>query len=358
MTPTYMDALLRAAAAQRLELVPLAGNEAAWDTVVAASFYAPVSHTRRMVAYQHCYAAQSCPAFEDCSVVIRHAGQAIGVWPLNVRVATDGPAVGSNDGSVLPPLFAAQTGRKLLRSTIVSLAAVIEEVARRAGLSSWQGTESFGGEDGCSEWHLLAMERGARLAVGHEIYADLGRTLADIKSTLRKSYKSLLTEAERHWRAAIHHGACEDVFDEFRRLHLKVAGRATRSMETWDRQMEALHAEAAFLVSLRDADETLVGAGLFHVSPHEALYAVGAYDRSLFDKPLGHLVQWQAIQEMQRLGLRWYKLGARPYPGDTPAPNAKELSIAHFKQGFASHVFLRHHVTIPLKKTAASDDIR
>ncbi len=358
MTAAHLAFLQEAAAARQLELAPLAGNEAAWDALVAASAYAPVSHTRHMVAYQHCYAAQSCIAFEDCSVAIRHAGQIVGVWPLNVHAGPGGPEIGSNAGAVLPPLFAAHVGRKQRRAHIVALAETLGDLARHAGTEAWRSGESFAGECGCSEWHQFLMECGARADVGHEIYADLGRELADIKCTLRKSYKSLLTTAARHWRATVHRGACDDVFEEFRRLHLRVAGRATRSMETWERQMDALRENAAFLVSLHDEADTLVGAGLFHVSPHEALYAVGAYDRELFDKPLGHLVQWQAIQEMQRLGLRWYKLGARPYPGDAPAPNAKELSIAHFKQGFASHVFLHHHMTMPLKKTAATDDIR
>jgi FemAB family protein len=356
MTSSHLAPLQQAAARRQIELLPLTGNEAAWDAVLGACAYAPVSHTRQMVAYQHCYAAQSCTAFEDCSVVIRHARQVIGVWPLNVRRGPDGSAIGSNEGPVLPPLFAAQTGRKLHRAVIVALAETLDELAAHAGSPEWAGSESFGGEQGCSEWHLLLMERGARLAAGHEIYADLGRALVDIKSALRKSYKSLLTEAERHWRATIHRGACDDVFDEFRRLHLRVAGRATRSMETWDRQMGALRENAAFLVSLHDADATLVGAGLFHVSPHEALYAVGAYDRSLFDKPLGHLVQWRALQEMQRLNLRWYKLGARPYPGESPAPNAKELSIAHFKQGFASHVYPRWMTHLSLPENHAAGD--
>ncbi len=93
----------------------------------------------------------------------------------------------------------------------------------------------------------------------------------------------------------------------------------------------------------------MVGGGFFSTSRDEGQYSVGAYDRSLFDKPLGHVVQYRAIEEMRGRGIRWYKLGARPYLSDIPIPTDKEMSISDFKQGFASHIFprycLKHSIT-------------
>lgn len=89
----------------------------------------------------------------------------------------------------------------------------------------------------------------------------------------------------------------------------------------------------------------MVGGGFFQVTRDEGVYAVAAYDRALFDKPLGHAVQYRAVEEMKNRGIRWYKIGARPYPGDQPPPSAKELRIAEFKQGFASHIFPCYRLT-------------
>jgi lipid II:glycine glycyltransferase (peptidoglycan interpeptide bridge formation enzyme) len=52
--------------------------------------------------------------------------------------------------------------------------------------------------------------------------------------------------------------------------------------------------------------------------------------------PLGHVVQYRAIEEMKKRGIRWYRIGERVYQG-----TEKELHIADFKHGFASHVFPR-----------------
>ena len=81
----------------------------------------------------------------------------------------------------------------------------------------------------------------------------------------------------------------------------------------------------------------------------ESLYGVGAYDRSLFDKPLGHVVQFRAIQELQNRRIRWHKLGARSYPSEQPPPTSKELTIGDFKQGFATHLLLRYELKFELR---------
>ena len=103
-----------------------------------------------------------------------------------------------------------------------------------------------------------------------------------------------------------------------------------------------IKAGAAFFVYLRDpSDQRMVGGGLFQITRDECVYAVGAYDRDLFDKPLGHVVQYSAMEKAIALGLKWTKIGYRPFPGDLPAPSGKEISIGEFKQGFSTHTFPR-----------------
>ena len=61
-----------------------------------------------------------------------------------------------------------------------------------------------------------------------------------------------------------------------------------------------------------------------------SIYATAAYDRALFSKPLGHLVQWKDIAyeiDKFRQILCW----ALFYYGDNPKPTDKELSISQFK---------------------------
>lgn len=81
-------------------------------------------------------------------------------------------------------------------------------------------------------------------------------------------------------------------------------------------------------------DNRMVGSGFFQHSRDEGYYAVAVFDRDLFDKPLGHMVQQIAIDHMKSLGLRWYKLGERPYLHNSKIATEKEVNIAILKKDF------------------------
>ena len=134
----------------------------------------------------------------------------------------------------------------------------------------------------------------------------------------------------------------QKVWDEYRALHFQVAGRRTRSSKSWQMQHQEIEEGRALLVVLRNQKGRLLGGGFFRISRDEGVYSVGVYDREIFDKPLGHVVQYRAIEEMKKREIRWYIIGWRPYPSEAPPVTEKEIQISKFKQGFASHVFPRY----------------
>jgi FemAB family protein len=240
----------------------------------------------------------------------------------------------------MPPLFIDTCPAGTVKTYTAECLSIAHRLAVELGLAQWSSESRYVGRRDIDRWHTVAMEQGAVCKVQHDLFVDLALTLPEIKSCFRRSYRSLVTSGSRLWRVEVV-GAPGDaaVWDEFRQLHATVAGRVTRSLESWQLQHEALANDEGFLVVLRDEDERMVGAGYFMCSSDEGLYAVGAYDRSLFSKPLGHVVQYRAITELKQRGCRWYRIGTHCFPGDQPTPSAKELSIASFKEGFASHAF-------------------
>ncbi len=141
------------------------------------------------------------------------------------------------------------------------------------------------------------------------------------------------------------------VWSEFRRLHAHVSwvgrrvqtNRGTSNLATSSK----LSRRSLSICAHNNAGE-MIGGGFFTFSRDEGVYAVAAYDRSLFDKPLGHVVQYRAIEELRNRGVRWYKIGARRYRSETPPPPEKEVTISEFKQGFASHLFPRYNISHPV----------
>ena len=113
--------------------------------------------------------------------------------------------------------------------------------------------------------------------------------------------------------------------------------------------MNAIESGNAFLIYLRDSSDRMMGGGFFEYTKDEAYYSVGAYDRNLFDKPIGHVVQNQAIIEMKKRNISWYKIGNRSFVGDSILPTDKEVSISEFKQGFCSDLFPKYLLKLETK---------
>jgi len=306
-----------------------------WQEVLDQSGYVPVLHTPAMLDYQLSYFSGTDPACADASLIILHDRKPCAVWPLMLAGPDASHSLSTVGSPLVSPLFRRDAPAKTVKSIVTRCHALAASYTGGA----YVGQELFIAAQGLSEWYLQTVRAGAVAAIGHEMFIDLALPMQEIRTAFRKSYKPLISMGERLWSATVCSNTSAEIWDEFRCLHREVAGRSTRSQESWARQHEAIAAGNAFFVYLRDTGGRMVGGGLFHVSRDEGLYAVGAYDRALFDKPLGHLVQHHAIIEMKRRGLKWYKIGSCAYPGDRPSPSAKEIAISHFKQGFATHHF-------------------
>ena len=248
---------------------------------------------------------------------------------------------------MLAPVFVAGLSPRTVKKVCTRALALLQQLCAAHGLpalATQQGIDPTIAAAGMTDWHQQSMAAGAVPTLRHDLYTDLQPALADIRSGFRKSFKPLINVGLRNWQVFVMQQAQADAqtWRTFQALHCEVAGRSTRTDDTWAAQLAMIASDDAFMVGLRDtANQRLVGGGLFQCTRDEAVYAVGAYDRSLFDKPLGHVVQQVAIETMKARGLRWYRIGERHYTQDRPTPSDKLVAISAFKQGFASHQFGR-----------------
>ena len=164
-----------------------------------------------------------------------------------------------------------------------------------------------------------------------------------LRSQLRKSYKSLINWGTKNLQLRLldSSNAPAEAWEQFRQLHIEVAGRETRSKESWDLQLEMIRQKEAFAV-LGDMNGQLVTAALFIHSPKYCFYGVSASKRELFEKPLGHIILWTAILHAKKIGCQYFETGEQLFPnqGATP-PTPKELNISSFKKGFAGETYPR-----------------
>lgn len=351
---THIEILANCLDATGLDAIARSVDPGAWDEVWNALLYQSVSCQTAMIDYQHAYSRGLDWQLEDISLVLRVDGRPCGLWPLTIGGPAGQIRLSSAGAAVAAPVFVPGLSPRTIKRICTRALAFVRAIASILGertLEIAQGNESGVTGYGCTEWHQQLLAGGACVAVKHHLYADLRPEMADIRATFRKSFKPLINAGLRTWDVSVMSDlvANDKVWSEFKQLHLAISGRSTRSHETWAQQYAMLCAGLAFLVCLRDrTDQRLVGAGFFQCTRDEALYSVGVYDRALFDKPLGHIVQQRAIETMKDLGLRWYCIGERPFHQNTPMPTDKAVSIGEFKHGFASHMFCSFLFALPV----------
>lgn len=76
-------------------------------------------------------------------------------------------------------------------------------------------------------------------------------------------------------------------------------------------------------------------AGYFMVSQKNCYYGSSASERSMFDKPLFHVIMWEAILHAREQGIIQFETGVQyNIVENRNQPSMKEQDIAKFKKGF------------------------
>lgn len=307
-----------------------------WNVVLSAAPDHMVDYDLDTIDYHDLYFS-SALEFQQQSMIFYASGKPVAVWPLSISQSDTKVSLGTSGCELLPPLLIPNLAEKVAKKVVNSAHLILAEIrtAKSANCTFKYNMLS----EGCSQWYKSLQDQYKLLDVTHYLYIDLKLDLQVIKGGFRKSFRPLVTKGLRSWDISVITDSCPAIFEEFRLLHIAVAGRETRPKSTWDAQHAAILSGHAFLVTLRDDVGELVGAGYFMINHQQGLYGVGVYKRELFDQPLGHAVQYKAIEYMKSQGLTTYCIGQRPYPYDRNTPTEKEVQIGYFKEGFATHMY-------------------
>ena len=318
-----------------------------WDTVFSNLNYQFVASTDLHLEYQSAYHSSSDAKITDVSVVIYRNLNPIAVFPLCIEERQNQIKLSSFGKPINEPLYAkyiSNNEKKSLTKKVINSLKLIARSLELDFLILEQASVPHSDNNGCSEWHIQLLSEGALLEIKHDMFLDLSPDLKDIRSRYRSSYKSLINRGLELWNISVmeSRNASRENWDDFKELHRDAAGRVTRSELTWEIQCKMISNDCAFLVMLREKNASkLVGAAFFEYTKNEAYYSVGAYDRSYFDFPLGHVAQHTAIQKFKIKSIGWYRIGERFYPKVSVNCSSKEVSISNFKQGFSDHLICR-----------------
>ena len=102
----------------------------------------------------------------------------------------------------------------------------------------------------------------------------------------------------------------------FKELHFISAGRKTRSDLSWDIQYKMILNNNAFIVTAVNQNDEIIGCAFVDIGNKLARYGLGAYNRDLFNLPIGHPIQIKIIEFLQENNIYYYYLGDRAFTED------------------------------------------
>ncbi len=125
-----------------------------------------------------------------------------------------------------------------------------------------------------------------------------------------------------------------EIFEEYKTLHTKAAGRQTRPDRTFELMHEWLKENLAFLVAVQK-DNKNIAFEYFSVYKNSVYASSAANDPEYETQPIRHALEWEAILWMKEKGYDFYEMDIQ-YRGQLPhdLPDTKLMSISHFKKGF------------------------
>jgi len=338
----------------QLEVTTRLDNQDGWNEVWNLLDYQPVDYSLSMLNYQTQYFRGSGWIVEEFHLIFLHNKEPVSIWPFVIGKPSLSEDWETINNGIFNPLFIPNLQpsiiNKITKSICIYLSNIKSIFKKNSFICQIPITPSISKfEQGASFFYKNLINLFPVYNILHENFIDLRLPYEEIRKSFRKSYKSLINSGLKHWKTNIHI-ASEDfnlIWQEFKTLHLNVAGRSTRSDLTWETQYNLILNNEGFLVCLRDPkSDELVGAGFFQFTRDECYYSVAAYNRELFDKPLGHVVQHIAINHMINLGISWYRIGEHLFHHNEPTPSTKEMNISNFKDGFSTHLFQRFRFLI------------
>ena len=275
----------------------------------------------------------------DISLIFLVNNKPIGLWPLTACQNLNSKYLSSQCSHILPPILIPNCSSKIIKKIQSNCFNLVNKFCKTFDKKNWTSLTPFLDNSYVNDWHLTCLAEGALSRAQYNIYVDLSKDFESIKSNYRKSYKPLISKSKKIWNVRVHDSSIDsNIWKEFMDLHKFASGRVTRSKKTWEIQYQDILDGCAILVSIHKECDEMVGAALITFSLHEGRYDVGAYNRDLFDKPIGHIAQHTAIEELKKRNIKFYKIGRKYFHSDIPSPSPKEISISHFKEGFASFI--------------------
>jgi len=165
---------------------------------------------------------------------------------------------------------------------------------------------------------------------------DLRKPIEELEANLRRNHRRNIKKAsDFKFRIYTEKDITREIFNAYKEMHHKAAGRKTRSNKTFELMYDWLRKGLAFL-SVVELNNNKIGFEYYNVYKNNVYGNSAANDPEFEERfPIRHFLEWKSIQWMKSQGFSFYEIGLQQY-GTLfhDFPDKKQLDISHFKKGF------------------------
>ncbi|MFQ5647313.1 MAG: hypothetical protein ACE5GM_10310 [bacterium] len=198
--------------------------------------------------------------------------------------------------------------------------AAISPILHFSGITFINYLLSYGFEDKSSSSSVLDLSLGESV-----LWQRLRKSYKGLINKMKREYETIVIDS-RNWEL--------DLCENYRKLHLKAAGRATRALETFHTMYEMVRQDQGFIVLVFDREDKYVGASFYLRYNGSIFYGSSATIPEIsHNAGIGHLNIWKAVQYSINRGDRFFEIGQVYLPNEEGLTD-KLKSISHFKSGF------------------------
>tara|TARA_Y100001970_G_C14258911_1_gene877918 strand:- start:8788 stop:9807 length:1020 start_codon:yes stop_codon:yes gene_type:complete len=318
-----------------LKFINRINNFKIWDEVLKKSNHSYIEYTNYFIDYQISFFNQNYTC-NDLSIILLLNDKPIAILPiLKKKDYNKTNEIILLEDYILPPLYILNLDKNFIEELNSFFENKIIDIFNKYGLNKIKILYYKDSND----QFLINYQKNI---ISNEdlsfIYLDLQPNIDIIKKSFRKSYKSLINQGNKIFNIKIYSKYDEKFWEKFQNFHYEISGKKTRSNDTWEIQKKLLINNRAFIVASYNLDQKMIGAAFFTHSFHESSYSIGLYKKNYYNLPIGHCIQFHAINEMKRRSIKFYRLGEFNKKELDFEKNKKLKNIIFFKKGFSSHI--------------------
>jgi len=172
---------------------------------------------------------------------------------------------------------------------------------------------------------------------------------ADMRTNRRRSYRSLingiLNNKDKNYELLFYDEKNADysVNEEYRAMHIKAAGRETRSKDTFDLQFELVKAGNGMITALkREGNFIAFNYFLFHQKTAIYMSAADDPDYANSKTPFYHATLWASIMRLKNMGFEYIQLSSPASSCKVESfmdyNDDKQINISFFKKGMGAQL--------------------